>query len=370
MADENDEPVGLAEQGQYQNEVDEIAARQGVGDARGERHAAERPRTCTGGRSCGRASSASRRRTPTPRCPRSPTRRTRAASGRPASARGPLPCRRRPPCGRGCRPRSRASPPRRDSWNFSRASSPSQPSTIECRRKSAPPIAWTGGRSITKNGAAARPISDANDRHRVRRHPRARDAAADRERDPAVEVPRHESLRVLDEAPAGAAARRAAVGIGGDRVRRRPGGAVPGAPRARARRRRDSTAGALRPGGTRSAVSADAPSRAPRISGVAPAMTTRSNPARRAASTVRRIVGSPSRGAAGETSTAPSGGTRTSTESPLTAVASSRRASPPAAASRPAGGFLGEVHEIGAERRLREIAAARAALARSRRGTR
>ena len=64
-----------------------------------------------------------------------------------------------------------------------------------------PPTIWTAGRGERKNGAPSEADRDGDERHRVRRDARVREAAADRERDRAVEVPRHEALFVLDRGP-------------------------------------------------------------------------------------------------------------------------------------------------------------------------
>ena len=232
-------------------------------------------------------------------------------------------------------PQKSSSPPRRDSWNFSRASSPSQPSTIEWRRKSTPPIHCTDGRSVRKNGADARPITIAAMviwSGVIRVSATRRLIASDTWRSKCRDMNPSVSFTRPRRSSRSARGRSAAVATGTPTFASpRRSASSSRTPTTRFHGRRAA------PGGLPSAVSADAPSRDARISWVAPAMTTRSNPARRAERTVRRIVGRPSRGAAGETSTAPSGGTRTSTEPPLTAVASSRRASPPAAAFRPAG---------------------------------
>ena len=198
----------------------------------------------------------------------------------------------------------------------------------------------------------------ADDRHLVRRDARGGEAAADGERDPAVEVPRHEAVGVLDEAlqqevlGAGQVRRgsdrdadRGAAVVRGERLEiPRVHDDVPGQPR-RVRRRRPREL-------------APVPSSAARRP-AASATTTRPKPARRAASAVRRMSGRPSSTVSGGMPGV-SGATRA-----RTVPRSSPRAGTDGALGRQrlaaaAVGLPGEGEDVGAQRGLGEVVAARA----------
>ena len=354
---QDEEPVRLAEGGQYQNEVDEIAAGEGVRDAR--RRASRGARTdVNSGPSLPPASSAGRRTNARgERSQRPPPRRTRAASVRRACARAPDPSRRRPRRARHCRPRNRAGrPSATPGTSAARARRRSRPRSSgggRARRRSA----CTAGRRRGRTRADAGRSPSRDERHRVRRDPRVRQPPADRQRDVAVEVPRHEALRVLDEAaeqqPLGARHGRPAVATGtptfaaprrsasssrtsDDAIPRQAGGVRRHSIRRVGRRAVERGANRRRRTGDDDAREARAPRRE------------HGAPDRRQAEQERGRA-RPRPGRPAGRGRAPS---RRSPPSPRAGepLHRQRRAALPA-------GFLGEVHEVGAERRLREVAA-------------
>src|SRR5712692_5922523 len=68
------------------------------------------------------------------------------------------------------------------------------------------------GRDRQEERRAREADRDAHERHRVGRHPRPEEPARERERDPALDVARHEPLALLDEAPEEPALRGGDVG--------------------------------------------------------------------------------------------------------------------------------------------------------------
>ena len=229
---ERQEPVRLPEARRAQDEIDEIAPRERVGDPRDgvsrrrghgrEKRAFLRARHRRGVDEAGRER-ASRR----PRGGRRGPERPRRADARlqPTAI-----AREDGGNGRRCRPRSRAR----------RRSATPGTSGARARRRSRPGSSGgeTGARPSSgrrprreEERGAREPDGDADERHRVRRDARRREAPADRERDLPLEVARHEPLLVLDEA-----VEQPVLGPAADR----PGRSAPATPRRRRRARAQS----------------------------------------------------------------------------------------------------------------------------------